>query len=106
MTDAELLDDLFDELLRGKVYECTLRSSIEGEMLNGLQDKEYVYIDPRPAILETLLHELLHRRKPRLSERTVDATAKRLLLCMDPATLQRWWRKYQSVKKKGRPVDA
>lgn len=100
-----VLDDLFDELNRGRVYECSLRDPTQTVVLDGLQDGECVYIDPRPAVLETLLHELLHRRKPRLSERTVTQSARQLVGHMDEVTKQRWWRRYQRVKKKGRPVD-
>lgn len=97
------LDDLWDELQRGKVYECTLRDP--AWRLDGLQHGEAIYIDPRPAILETLVHELLHRRKPRWSERRVTTEARSLLSKMDDAQIARWWAKYRAVKRKGRPVD-
>lgn len=97
------LDDVWDELLRGRVYECSLRSS-EFQM-DGLQSGESVYIDPRPAILETLIHELLHRRFPRWGERKVEREARWLVVQMDEATKRRWWRAYQKTKQKARPVD-
>ena len=99
---AVTLDDLYDELGRGKVYECSLTS--EKWQLDGLQDGENIYVDPRPAILETLLHELLHRAKPRLSERTVTNTARALVVRMDERTKALWWRAYQRTKRRGRPV--
>ena len=63
------LDDLMDELNRGRVYECSLHDPFFH--LDGLQQGEQVFVDPRPAVLETVLHELLHRRKPRWGERRV-----------------------------------
>lgn len=99
------LDDLYDELLRGKVYECSLRDPEERFVLDGLQSGDCIYIDPRPAILETLIHELIHRRKPRLSERTVTRLAKLIVGGMDEQTKQVWWRRYQKIKRRGRPVD-
>lgn len=97
------LDDLAAELERGRIWELSLRD--KGWHLDGLQSGESIYIDPRPAVLETLLHELLHRRYRRLSERTVTREARRLLARMDEATKRRWWRAYQRIKRKGRPVD-
>lgn len=70
------LDDLYDELQRGKVYECSLRDP--KWHLDGLSEGKCVYIDPRPAILETLVHELLHRLKPTWSEMAVRRHTSRL----------------------------
>jgi hypothetical protein len=103
IADLALLDDLEDEMRRGRIYECSLRDP--KFHLDGLQLGENIYIDPRPAILETLCHELLHRRKPRLSERTVDKMAKRLMGNMDEATKVKWFKAYNRIKRKGRPVE-
>lgn len=99
------LDDLFDEMQRGRIWECSLRDPDEKFQLDGLQVGENIYVDPRPAILETLLHELLHRSKPRLKERTVTTMARNLVISMDDATKVLWWKRYNRIKKKGRPVD-
>ena len=98
------LEDLYDELQRGQIYECTLRNS--AWRLDGLQHGQAIYIDPRPAILETLVHELLHRRKPRWSERRVTREARLMLSRMDEAEIATWWRRYRKVRKIARPVDA
>jgi hypothetical protein len=100
---ADWLDDLWDELHRGRIYECSLRS--DKWQHDGLLDGEFIYVDPRPAILETLLHELLHRRKPRWGERKVTREAKLLVLRMDEATKIRWWKAYNKIKRKGPPVQ-
>lgn len=97
------LDDLWDELRRGKVYECSLRS--KSWQHDGLLDGQYIYVDPRPAILETLIHELMHRRKPRLGERRVTQAARLLVVRMDEATKRKWWQAYLRVKRKGPAVD-
>ena len=103
------LDDLFDELHRGKVYECSLRGfKVNGfrfVQVDGLQAGESIYIDPRPAILETLLHELLHRRKPRWTERAVSIAARNFVVKMDETTKAKWWRAYQKIKRKSCPVE-
>lgn len=97
------LDDLLDELQRGKVYECSLRDP--HFRLDGLQAGDAIYIDPRPAILETLCHELLHRRKPRWGERRVTRESRRLLSKMSDADVALWWARYQKIRKRGRPVE-
>lgn len=100
MTPA--LTDLYDELKRGRIYECNLRDP--NWVLDGLQDGDTIYIDPRPAIIETLCHELLHRRFPRWSERRVTREARALLSRMGESELASWWRAYLKVRKKCRPV--
>ena len=103
IADLALLDDLEDEMRRGRIYERALRS--DKWQLDGLQDGENIYIDPRPAILETLLHELIHRRRPRLGERRVTVLARNLAVKMDEQTKSRWWRNYQRTKRKRRPME-
>lgn len=97
------LDDLYDELQRGKVYECSLRDP--GWHLDGLREGDNIYIDPRPGILEAVLHELLHRRKPRWGERRVTNQARHMLAQMSEAEMVRWWRAYRRVKRTGPAVD-
>lgn len=97
------LDDLWDELGRGRVFECSLRDP--KWHLDGLQSDGAVFIDPRTSILETLIHELLHRRHPRMRETAVTREARRLLGGMDEATKTRWWAHYSRIKKKRRPLD-
>lgn len=98
-----MLDELWKELARGRVFECSLRAP--KWHLDGLQEGDNIYVDPRPAILETLLHELLHRRKPRWGERRVDLTARRLLTTLTEADKIRWWKAYQRRKRVRRPFD-
>jgi len=97
------LSELWEELQLGRVYECSLRSKTWS--MDGLQEGDSIYIDPRPAIIESLLHELLHRRYRRMSERAVNQNAKKLLNSMDEATKAKWWRAYNKLKKKSVPVD-
>jgi len=96
------LEDLLDEMARGRIWECTLHDP--RWQLDGLQDGENIYIDPRPAVLETVVHELLHRRFPRLGERLVTKEARKLVGGMSEAQKAQWWRAYSRIKRKGRPV--
>jgi hypothetical protein len=98
-----LLEDIWGELQNGHVYECNLRS-IHWQM-DGLQEGKNIYIDPRPAIIETLLHELLHRLKPQWSEHKVTKRARILMLQMDETAKRQWWLAYRRIRKTRRPVE-
>lgn len=97
------LEDLWDELHRVPVYECSLRDP--KWHLDGLQSDGAVFIDPRTSILETLIHELLHSRHPRMREGAVTREARRLLGGMDETAKNKWWKQYNVTKRKRRPVD-
>lgn len=96
------LDEIWVEMKTGKIYECPLKDK---QPVFGLQDGTCVYIDASTSILETLIHELIHRSRPRMSEKMVDREARRLLREMDDATKTKWWRAYGRIKRKSRPVQ-
>ena len=85
------------------MYQCSLRSPTWH--LDGLQSGEDIFIDPRSAILETVIHELIHRRCPRLGERAVAKRARQLLAGMDEATKCRWWVSFRRIVKIRRPIE-
>ena len=97
------LEGLQDELARGKIYECSLRD--KDLIVDGVQAGEDIFIDPRPSIIDTLLHELIHRRHPRLGERAVRRATGKLMGAMTEADRIRWWKAYRKVVKKRRPMD-
>lgn len=98
MTNAEILKELRHECAIGRITEASLIAP--EEHLDGLTDGTRVYVDPRPAIVETLLHELLHRRFRAWSERRVDRQAKALLSGLSTRQLNDWYRRYKSVAKR------
>src|SRR5690349_15149429 len=97
------LDALWDELQKGRIFECSVRS--DEAQVYGLHDDGNIFIDPRPSILDTLVHELLHRRYPELSERAVRRRTARLVRRMDESTKNRWYAAYNRLKRKRRPKD-
>jgi hypothetical protein len=101
---SDLFVELVNELRKGRIYERSLRSQGRWQY-HGLADTHAVHIDPRPAVLEILLHELLHRRYPAWSEARVDRTALRLVKSMDEHAKGQWWRQYNRIKRRARPVD-
>lgn len=108
MTDvAALRAELREELSKGRIVETHLRE--DGYVLYGLcnHTNQTVYIDPAPAIVETLLHELMHRRWPSWGETRVIAEARRVFADMTPADVRRWYRLYlKSRTIRAKAVDA
>jgi hypothetical protein len=99
VTSSERLAELAVELQNGKVVEARLRAN--GEHLDGLCDygSNLIYIDPRPAIVATLLHELIHRRWRAWGEKRVLQEERRLLAHMTPEDVSRWYRMYERAKR-------
>jgi hypothetical protein len=104
VTFEDLFDELVAELKKGKVYERSLRSNGKWQY-HGMADGDAVHIDPRPAVLDTVFHELLHNMYPRWGEDRVERTAARLIRSMDEAAKVKWWRAYNRIKRKARPLD-
>jgi hypothetical protein len=101
----EMLAELEEEAQRGKVYEATLTA--KAAIVYGLCDygTGAVIVDPVPHLVEIFAHELLHRRYPSWSERRVDREAQRLVSHMTRPQLQAWYRRFQRMKRKRRPID-
>ena len=99
MTPDERLCELGEELAKGRVVEARLIAS--DAHMDGLCDygSQTIYIDPRAAIISTLLHELIHRRYPSWSEGRVAREERRLISNMTPQDVSRWYRHYQRAKR-------
>lgn len=99
---ADMLAELEETLAVVRVRETRLVA--DNEHVHGLCDygSHTLHIDPRPAVLDTLLHEALHHRYPSWSERRVAKEATRLVCGMTDADVKRWWRIYQRAKRVSR----
>ncbi len=108
MTPEDRLRELDEELLNGRIVEARLIA--EAEHVDGLYEhgSRTIYIDPRTAIVSTLLHELIHRRYPSWSETRVAREERRLISQMTSADVSRWYRKYlktRSTRQKTKNCD-
>lgn len=102
---AFLLDILAEEFKRGGITEAHIVAN--GAHVHGLCEGQQIVVNPAPAIVDTLLHELLHRRFPRWGEKRVARTAERLVYYMDSADVRKWHRKYKrAARKASRPIEA
>lgn len=92
MMPTATLKELREEFGRGGVRLADLvnpHAHIDGFCDFG---SKRVYVNPKPSTVETLLHELLHRKYPRWSERRVDREAKELLARMSTRQVNAWYR--------------
>lgn len=105
-TAARLLEAVTEEMAKGAIYERPIvgsKSHIEG--LCNWESGE-VSVNPAPSVVDTLIHELLHRRFPRWSEDRVRAETWRVLSSMTPEAVQVLHREYKRiVKRQRRPVS-
>jgi len=99
-----LLDELADELAKGRIYEAALIDPTHH--LEGLCDNGAITVDPQVSIVSTLLHELIHRRYPLWSEAKVRREEKRALGHLSQHDLRVWYRRYRRAVKKRRPVSS
>lgn len=102
-----LLEEITAEFGNGKIYEATLITD-DGAHLMGLCNHENgaITIDPKVAIVSTLLHELIHRKHPHWSERRVLRAEIRALKQLSQKDIQIWYQRYRRAVRKRRPVDA
>lgn len=94
-TGHPTLTDLRDELRRGNVTEADLRDPSE-HLLGLCQPSGQIYISPKAATCEVILHELIHRRHPRWREARVEREARYVFRHMsdeDRASLYRLYRR-------------
>jgi hypothetical protein len=108
IADIELtITDLETEMANGRIYEATLITD-DGAHLHGIYDPDVksITIDPRVPTVETLIHELIHRARPKWSEAKVKREEKRMMGLLSPRDVQTWYRRYKRAVRKRRPVDA
>ncbi len=96
--------ELWKELGEGNIFEAYIEDEAKRERIYGLSECDKVYLNHAPHVMDTLLHELTHRRFKRWSEKRVLLTASRIIATMDDAEVRRWHKRYQRVAKKGRTV--
>jgi hypothetical protein len=95
---ADMLGELEQELSRVRVLEAPIAR--EGRYhIEGLQEAATIWVNPRIAIVEIFIHELLHVRYPRWTEQRVNREGRRLLMALDDAGIAKWHRRYQKAKR-------
>jgi len=100
-----LLVEITDELKNGRIFEAPIIGSkyhVEG--LCNWETKE-ITVNPSASVVDTLVHELLHRRFPTWSEERVRIETGRVMFTLSHADVQDWYRQYKRLaKRKSKPV--
>lgn len=94
--DRVLQAEVWDQLLDGRgISEAYLIDATH--LLDGLCQGRMVYVNPAPGVVETAIHELVHRVRPRWGERRVQKESRRILVELGDRGVRRWYRQYQQV---------
>lgn len=94
----EMLGELEQELGRVRIVEAPIARDGRAH-IEGLAESSTIWVNPRIAIVEVVLHELLHCRYPKWSEKRVNHEGRRLLMSLDDAGIAKWHRRYQRAKR-------
>jgi hypothetical protein len=94
-----LAAEVIAELEAGKrIYECVIKS--EGDAwIEGVAQEGEVWVNPAPAVLEIVCHEILHRLYPSWSERTVITRSRKILRELSDSEVERLYKVYCKVAK-------
>jgi hypothetical protein len=101
-TLASLKAEVWAELKRGEdIYEADIRAK-EGPVYGVCLGDVTVVINPAPSIVDSVIHEILHRIHPRMTEKNVCALATKIVRNMSGAEQARWMKKYKAVVRRRR----
>lgn len=102
---ADIKAEVWSDLREGRdIFESYLEDEAHKDRIYGLSESGKVYVNHAPHILDTLVHELLHRRYVRWGEKRVLQTASRIVASMSDAEIRQWYRRYRQVAKRTRTV--
>lgn len=105
MTVTEMIAEIALELRKGQIYEAPVlghpKSHYEG--LCNWENGD-ITVNPSVSVVDTLIHELLHRRYPRWSEDRVRRETWRVMRRLSPDDVATWYRKYKRLARRRRVV--
>jgi len=104
-TVPNLIEAIDDELRKGRIFEAQIVGS--KDHIEGLCNWESgeVTVNPSVSVVDTLIHELLHRHFPKWSEERVRIETWRVMKSFSAEDVRAWYQKYKrSVRRKSRPV--
>lgn len=94
------LDTIYSEMLNGPIEERPLveHRPKRGAIRGYCSSRGVVTVNPIPDILDTLVHELLHRRYPRWTETTVRRETTRFMHRLTPEDMRGLYDFYERHK--------
>lgn len=106
MTPAKRLQEVTEEFAKGGIFEAEI---IDPERhVEGLCDYDtaQITINPKVSVVDTLIHELLHRRYPKWTERRVRQETRLLMGILSHADVASLYQRYKRAVRKRRPVSS
>jgi hypothetical protein len=94
-----LLIAVLAELGAGRISEDFIRAE-DGGQVHGLIEGQHISINPMHSVVDTVLHECLHRARPELSELAVRRRTAKFMRCLTDVEIQSIYDIYQRVSKK------
>lgn len=101
----KLRKSVSDELRKGLIFEAPIFGA-NNEHIEGLcnWETQNITVNPSVSVVDTLVHELLHRRFPKWSEDRVRMHTWRVMRSLTQQDVQKWYRRYKRHAKKKRVV--
>jgi hypothetical protein len=105
--DLVLLGQVWAELGAGRITEGYL-PSLKSHFVEGEISGQHITVNPAPSVVDTAIHEILHRLHPSWSENYVRRTTTLVMRRMTDEEVQAFYLEFQkrARKRKTRRVDA
>src|SRR5690349_19079070 len=99
---SSLIAAITEEMGKGQIFEAPIVGS--KDHVEGLCNWESgdITVNPAPSVVDTLIHELLHRRFPKWSEERVRVETWRIIRTLSAADVQALPTKYKRIAKRRR----
>lgn len=101
-----MLLECMEAIGRGRLSERyvtgTRTEYVSGYIEQSTDGRDHVWINPAPEVVRALLHEMVHRVRPRWKERTVRRVTTALMRRLTDAEVQRIYEVYERRRRKVR----
>lgn len=89
MSRDPLLLDVIAEIGAGRIYLAPIRDASNRHWLDGMIDGSDIFVNPSANVVDTVVHECLHRMKPGWTERGVRRRTRQLLAQLSHEEVER-----------------
>ena len=97
--DAVLRQEIWTDLRAGKHISEGYINGGKRWLVYGLIEGQKITVNPALSVMDSLVHELIHRARPRWGEARVVKETCRILRAMPDEEIRRWHRQYNRVKR-------
>jgi hypothetical protein len=98
-----LMGRVWAELGSGRITEGFIEST-PGHFIEGCEDGGHITVNPAPSVVDTAIHEILHRLHPDWDENYVRRTTGYIMRRMHDSEIQAFYEEFQRRARKRRSV--